>query len=786
LALASVEETASEEGDTFSRRYDGPSRTWTTTSPEGRTVRTTVDGQGRPVQTEVAEVIPVALTYDGRGRIEEVKQGDRSLAYAYDATSGYLAAITDATSRKVLYQRDAAARPTSITAPDDAKLSLVFDPHDNVTSVTPPGKGTHAFAYTPDDHESAYTPPKSAATTTTYDADRRPLVTTRPDASTWTRAYDVAGRLSSFAYPGATLTPTYDDKGHLAAIAGPGAESLAATYDGPLVTSLSITGVATGTLAWTYDTRFRPNREEGNGAFPVAVSFDHDGLPTDIGDLALVREPTTGRVSEAIVSYGVTTTFAYTPYGEVASANTKAGETPVLDLAFTYDVLGRIVEKKDTGVTWAYGYDLAGRLANVKKDGVSVATYTYDANGNRLTGGATYDEEDRQLTGDGATFTYTPNGERKTRVDGNGTTTYGYDGRGHLTSVALPNGKQLAYGVDALGRRVSRSENGVITHRWLFRSQLQPVAEIDASGEVTTRYVYGTKVNVPDYFVRGGVTYAVLTDQLGSVRKVVDAGSGETVQEMDYDAWGVVTKDTNPGFQPFGFAGGVWDAASGLVHFGAREYEPATGRWTRKDPIGFGGGENQWSYVAGSPTSAVDPEGTLHVVVVSGLAGGLAGGIASAAWQQRATGRIDPATTAIAFAGGAVAGALAPWAGTFGGGYQVLANAGIGATANFLGSIALDLAQDCADIGWDRAQAAAVDGAIGGMLAGAVTRVPSPKGPRFPWGNLVRGTGDTASDQLARGFWTPRSAARIAGGAALSNGGVTPPEWFSGAPPQRR
>jgi hypothetical protein len=108
------------------------------------------------------------------------------------------------------------------------------------------------------------------------------------------------------------------------------------------VTSRSITGVATGTVAWTYDTRFRPNREEVNGAFPVAVSFDHDGLPTDIGDLALVREPTTGRVSEAIVSYGVTTRFAYTAHGEVASANTKAGETPVLDLAFTYDVVGDV------------------------------------------------------------------------------------------------------------------------------------------------------------------------------------------------------------------------------------------------------------------------------------------------------------------------------------------------------------------------------------------------------------------------------------------------------------
>jgi YD repeat-containing protein len=100
-------------------------------------------------------------------------------------------------------------------------------------------------------------------------------------------------------------------------------------------------------------------------------------------------------------------------------------------------------------VVWSYGYDLAGRLVTVKKDGAPSATYTYDANGNRLTDGATYDEEDRQLTGGGATFTYTPNGERKTRVEAGGTNSYGYDGRGHRTSVSLPNGKQLVHGVDA-------------------------------------------------------------------------------------------------------------------------------------------------------------------------------------------------------------------------------------------------------------------------------------------------------------------------------------------------
>ena len=41
--------------------------------------------------------------------------------------------------------------------------------------------------------------------------------------------------------------------------------------------------------------------------------------------------------------------------------------------------------------------------------------------------------------------------------------------------------------------------------------------------------------------------------------------------------------DTNPGFQPFGFAGGLYDPDTGLVRFGARDYDAETGRWTSKE-----------------------------------------------------------------------------------------------------------------------------------------------------------------------------------------------------------
>ncbi len=68
--------------------------------------------------------------------------------------------------------------------------------------------------------------------------------------------------------------------------------------------------------------------------------------------------------------------------------------------------------------------------------------------------------------------------------------------------------------------------------------------------------------------------------------------------------------DTNPNFQPFYFAGGIYDTYTKLTRFGARDYDAETGRWTAKDPILFGGGlTSLYDYVGGDPVNFVDLTG---------------------------------------------------------------------------------------------------------------------------------------------------------------------------------
>jgi len=149
---------------------------------------------------------------------------------------------------------------------------------------------------------------------------------------------------------------------------------------------------------------------------------------------------------------------------------------------------------------------------------------------------------------------------------------------------------------------------------FLYENQLEPVAELDGSGNLVSRFVYcGCGAgNIPQYMIKGGVTYRTISDHLGSPRLVIDSTTGAILRRMDYDEFGNVILDTNPGFQPFGFAGGIYDRDTGLVRHGARDYAPETGRWTAKDPIRFKCKDvNLYSYVLNDPLNAIDPNGLI-------------------------------------------------------------------------------------------------------------------------------------------------------------------------------
>jgi RHS repeat-associated protein len=375
-----------------------------------------------------------------------------------------------------------------------------------------------------------------------------------------------------------------------------------------------------GSVGFAYNSDFRVSAVSLNGSDPVPYQYGSDGLLIQAGSLTLNRSAANGLLTGTGVGV-VTDSHTYNGFGEAASYEATVNGASLFKTDYAYDKLGRIVGRTETlGSTvssYAYGYDEAGRLTEVQFNGEPLSSYSYDANGNRLsyhegvetTEGA-YDDQDRLLTYGSASYSYSPNGELASKTVGTAVTTYAYDALGNLRRVVLPNGRTIDYVVDAANRRIGKKVDGVLVQGFLYQDQLKPVAELDGSGAIVSRFVYATRSNVPDYMVRDGVVYRIITDHLGSPRFVVNTSDGSIAQQMDYDAFGTVVLDTNPGFQPFGFAGGLYDRDTGLVRLGARDYDPHTGRWTAKDPILFAGGDtNLYGYVQNDPVNLVDPQG---------------------------------------------------------------------------------------------------------------------------------------------------------------------------------
>ena len=444
---------------------------------------------------------------------------------------------------------------------------------------------------------------------------------TRFDGTAVQYGYDTDGNQTSISYPGETLSFSYDGDG-LMLSASNSVGVVSNEYD-----------AATGWLALSRGadgTEVSYSRRSGGSvasttspAGTTSYSFDAAGRRTHIespsGSFALGYCEWNGKLAAVTNANGFVVEYEYDIMDRVTNISwrTQSGATRG-GFGYEYDAVGRIVSRShamgSNAFDRVYAYDDLDRLAS---DGG--VTYTYDAAGNRTartengsTVTYTLGVGDRLASWTGGSYTYDFAGN-VTRIerDGMPTLELAWNSQYQLVSVATNGVFAESYAYDALGRRVSTTTiEGTTRH--VYDDRWQVVADLDANGDVVASYVWGDGIDRLLAVKVGGASYYPLTDIQGTGWGYVDS-QNNVVARWRYDAWGNVVDESVSVLElaslRYRFQCREWSAATGLVNFRMRWYDPETGRWLSKDPIGLSGGLNLYAFCGNTPIFLVDAFG---------------------------------------------------------------------------------------------------------------------------------------------------------------------------------
>ncbi|WP_291329786.1 RHS repeat-associated core domain-containing protein [Desulfovibrio sp. UCD-KL4C] len=306
---------------------------------------------------------------------------------------------------------------------------------------------------------------------------------------------------------------------------------------------------------------------------------------------------------------------------EVLQFLTPKTESTYAVLAVNRDENLRIEDKllvsAESSHVLEYQYDEGGRLRLVKYNGENVEIYRYNQMGQRVFSHVAssdkqeyrYNDLDQLIRAGETTYTYDEDGDLSEKNSPEGITRYEYLKTGQLCEVHLPDGTDIEYRFNKRGFRTAKYINSQLVQRYQWKDSTTLTAVEDAEG--ISKFHYNEHGRVMGMSQNGQV-FLFATDQLGSIFTVADS-SGNSVQDILYDSFGRrVYNSASEHDLVLGFAAGLHDSDTGLIHFGYREYDPVMGRFISPDPLCYEGGDvDLYGYCLDDPINFVDRDG-LH------------------------------------------------------------------------------------------------------------------------------------------------------------------------------
>ncbi|MFJ7242938.1 RHS repeat domain-containing protein [Streptomyces olivaceus] len=624
--------------------------------------RTRTDEQGDRTAVTAAQGGTGTLTIvDARGRLTERRE------YAGPAPTG-----SDYTSTH--YEYTPGGQIKKMTGPDGAVWTYAYDLRGRKTGSTDPDKGTVTTTYNDADQPLTVTSTLNGDTRTLitdYDVLGRKTGTwdgTKDNAHQLTKfTYDSLAKgkpTASIRYIGGTTGKIYSQvvTGYDALGRSKGTKTVIATSD-PLV-------AAGAPQTFTTSTTYNFDGTIQSTSMPAAAGLPAETVTNSYNGLGML----TG--TDGMTDYVQNIGYSPYGEIEETRLGTSTGAKQLQILNRYEDGTRRLTnthtaDQTNTGYTSDvdYRYDTTGNVTSItdKAGGKDTQCFTYDGY-RRLTEAWTPESNDCTTARSDSTlggpapywtsWAYKPGGLRATQIEhkptGDTKTTYGYPavsssgaGQPHTLTSVTSDGDAKTFTYDEQGNTTRRPgpTGAAQTLVWDIEGELTRLTEgaktteylHDANGELLIRrgsdttvlylgsqelhYDTAAKKFSAQRYYPAGDAIAVRTER--GLSWMVDDHHGTASMTVDATTQAVLRRYTKPFGEPRGTAPTTWpddkaflgkpaDASTGLTHIGAREYDPATGRFLSVDPVLVPDDHeslNGYAYANNTPVTKSDPTG---------------------------------------------------------------------------------------------------------------------------------------------------------------------------------
>ena len=612
-------------------------------------VETEYDAQGRVDRTSNPYFGSTAAywtdyTYDDLGRVTQQSSpttGTTTMSYA-----GFVASSTNDLNQTSTEKSNSIGQTIWTKDNNNKQLDFAYDAQGNLITVTDSENNVTTNTYNLRGFKTQMVDPDMG--TWAYNYNVLGELTSQTDAKSQTvsMTYDKLGRLITRTENEGTTTWTYDTatkgKGKLASVSHYGGYSRSHTYDSlgrPDATTTIISGTSY-TTSTTYDAFGRVD----DVSYPGSSNFKVEHLYNARGYLEKVRNANNttevfytalaadqfGNITSQTLGSGAAAITTFRSYQQ-NSGRIHHIDSVVQDLEYTFNSIGNLTQRKDhdqSALTEDFTYDNLNRLTQAKVVGAGTIDLTYDDLGNIKT------KSDVEA---GALYNYGAGNAGPHAITSVGSKTYTYDNNGNQISG---DGKTLTWSsYNKPTQIVKGSSQSNFTYGPDRARYLQVTTE--SSTTTTTTYIGGLYEKVvkgsateQKHFIRAGSqTIAIYTDRssgtdateylhrdhIGSIDTITDANQS-IIEKLSFDAFGkrrlsnwnsglptIISNNTR------GFTGHEMLDAVGLIHMNGRVYDPLLGRFMSADPTLQYPSDmqnyNRYSYVHNNPLSLTDPSG---------------------------------------------------------------------------------------------------------------------------------------------------------------------------------